>query len=139
MTPRTKAPASKSEQMRAVRSRGTDIEMKALAIVRSLRKGYRLSRRSLPGKPDISFGRLKLAIFVNGCFWHGHDCPRGSRRPKTNADYWRDKIARNRARDNVTARRLAALGWQSMIIWECEFAEGPALEARLRAALRAGE
>ena len=85
--------------MRAVKSRDTGPEIAVRAMLRAIAPGYRLCRADLPGKPDIVYGRRKLAIFVHGCFWHGHDCPRGARMPKTNADYWRAKIARNRARD----------------------------------------
>ena len=139
MKPRTKGPTPKSEQMRAVRSRGTVLEAQVVAMIRSLRKGYRLNRRTLPGKPDISFGRLKLAIFAHGCFWHGHDCAHGSRRPKTNADYWRGKIDRNRARDCLTLERLTALGWRSLVIWECELRDPESVRARLASALAASQ
>ena len=74
-------------------------------LLRAIAPGYRLHRADLPGKPDIVYGRRKLAIFVHGCFWHGHDCARGARVPRDNADYWRAKIARNRARDAAQPRR----------------------------------
>ncbi len=96
--PRKPSP-ERSAVMRAVKSRDTGPELAVRAMLRSLAPGYRLHRADLPGKPDIVYGRRRLAIFVHGCFWHGHDCPRGARMPKDNADYWREKIARNRARD----------------------------------------
>ena len=71
-------------------------------------------------------------MFVHGCFWHGHDCARGRRAPKANAEFWRAKIERNRARDAVTAERLAALGWRSLVVWECGLQDRAALAARLR-------
>jgi DNA mismatch endonuclease, patch repair protein len=83
------------------------------------------------------FPRRRTALFVHGCFWHGHDCPRGSRAPKQNADYWAAKIARNRARDGETEARLATLGWRSLTVWECELRDEPALATRLVQALRA--
>ena len=85
--------------MRAVKSRDTSPELAVRALLRPIAPGYRLHRGDLPGKPDVVYVSRKLAIFVHGCFWHGHDCPRGARAPKTNAAYWRAKIARNRARD----------------------------------------
>ena len=91
--------------MRAVKSRDTGPERAVRALLRAIAPGYRLHRADLPGKPDIVYAGRKLAIFVHGCFWHGHDCARGARMPKANADYWRAKIARNRARD---AKTLAA-------------------------------
>ena len=87
----------------------------------------------MPGKPDIAYGRRKLAIFVHGCFWHGHDCPRGARLPKANSDYWRAKIARNRARDQAATAALAAMGWRTLTIHECELKDPAALRARLGA------
>ena len=85
--------------------------------------GYRLNRANLPGKPDISFGRTKLAIFVHGCFWH--TCPACSaagkvRVPKTNIEYWTQKLARNESRFAEQSVELANLGWEVMVVWECE-------------------
>src|ERR1700761_6504327 len=89
----------RSATMRAVKSRDTKPELAVRKILREMAPGYRLHRADLPGKPDIVYGRRKLAIFVHGCFWHGHDCARGARAPKANAEYWQGKIGRNRARD----------------------------------------
>jgi DNA mismatch endonuclease (patch repair protein) len=79
---------------------------------------YRLHRKDLPGKPDLYVGRLHLAIFVNGCFWHGHDCRRG-KRPSTNAEFWNTKIERNRDRDTKVVRELAERGIESLTLWQC--------------------
>ena len=108
------------------------------AMLRGIAPGYRLNRADLPGKPDIVYAGRKLAIFVNGCFWHGHDCPRGARMPKANADYWRAKIARNRARDAATLAALEAMGWRALAVYECELKDPAALGARLADALGAG-
>jgi len=86
----------------------------------------------LPGNPDIAYIGKRRAIFVHGCFWHGHDCPRGARAPKANAEYWRAKIARNRARDKANAEKLSELGWSALTVWECELKDLGALERRLR-------
>jgi DNA mismatch endonuclease (patch repair protein) len=117
--------------MRAVKSRDTGAELAVRAMLRQIAPGYRLQRADLPGKPDIVYGPRKLAIFVHGCFWHGHDCPRGARAPKANADYWRAKIARNRARDERTLAALSAMGWRALIVYECELKAPAALAARL--------
>ena len=128
-------PAQRSATMRAVKSRDTTPELATRALLRRFAPHYRLHRKDLPGNPDIAYIGARRAIFVHGCFWHGHDCPRGARQPKANADYWRQKIAKNRARDKINAERLQALGWRSLVVWECETKDLAGLEARLRAFL----
>ncbi|MBL8588177.1 MAG: DNA mismatch endonuclease Vsr [Methylobacteriaceae bacterium] len=117
--------------MRAVKSRDTTPERLVRRLLRPIAPGYRLDRRDLPGRPDIAYIGARKAIFVHGCFWHGHDCARGARAPKANADYWAQKIARNRARDAAALAALAAQGWHSLVVWECETRDAPALAARL--------
>ncbi len=126
----------RSAVMRAVKSSNTTPELAVRAILSRIAPGYRLHRADLPGKPDIVYGRRKLAIFVHGCFWHGHDCARGSRAPKTNADYWRTKIARNRARDERSLAALAATGWRTLVVYECELKDSARLKTRLEDAVR---
>lgn len=125
----------RSAVMRAVKSRGTAPERAVCALLRAIAPGYRLHRGDLPGKPDIVYARRKLAIFVHGCFWHGHDCTRGARMPKTNAAYWQAKIARNRARDAKTLAAYAAMGWRALVVFECELKALKPLRSRLEAAL----
>lgn len=81
---------------------------------------YRLHDRLLPGTPDLSLQRRASVVFVNGCFWHGHDCRHGAVQARTNADYWSAKIEDNRHRDLRNFRALRALGWHVEVIWECE-------------------
>jgi DNA mismatch endonuclease (patch repair protein) len=102
-------------------------------LLRSFAPGYRLQRRDIPGRPDIAYVGAKRAIFVHGCFWHGHDCARGTRAPKTNADYWRAKLARNKARDALALQSLENLGWRALVVWECELKDREALARKLRA------
>ncbi|WP_159730809.1 very short patch repair endonuclease [Methylosinus sp. Ce-a6] len=128
-------PARRSAVMRAVKSRDTSPEIAVRQILRGFAPHYRLHRADVPGNPDIAYVGRKRAIFVHGCFWHGHDCARGARMPKTNADYWRAKIARNRARDIAHQERLASLGWRALVVWECELKDRATLEAKLRAFL----
>jgi DNA mismatch endonuclease, patch repair protein len=128
-------PAQRSAVMRRVRDRNTTPELKVRKVLTGLGARYRLHRKDLPGKPDIVLPGRRLAIFVHGCFWHGHDCPRGSRVPKANRDYWLAKVARNRARDEVSGAALQAAGWRVETIWECEMKAGTDLEARLAALL----
>jgi DNA mismatch endonuclease (patch repair protein) len=125
----------RSATMRAVKSRDTGPELAVRKLLTKMAPGYRLCRADLPGKPDIAYGRRKLAIFVHGCFWHGHDCARGARLPKTNRPYWQAKIARNRARDTASTQALDALGWRTLTIHECELKDLEALRRRLGAAL----
>lgn len=131
-------PAKRSEVMRAVKSRGTGPELVVRAAARELgyARRYRLNGASLPGKPDLVFGAMRKAVFVHGCFWHGHDCKRGARQPKDNAAYWRAKIARNVARDGASLKALRADGWSALVIWECETRDGPALARKLTKFLR---
>ena len=126
----------RSAVMRAVKSRDTGPERAVRAILCSIAPGYRLHRADLPGKPDIVYVGRKLAIFVHGCFWHGHDCPRGARNPKANAEYWAGKIARNRARDITTLATYPAMGWRALVVYECELKDRAALGARLAGALK---
>jgi DNA mismatch endonuclease, patch repair protein len=128
-------PAHRSAVMRAVKSRDTSPELAVRKLLRGFAPGYRLHRRDVAGNPDIAYLGRKQAIFVHGCFWHGHDCARGARAPKANADYWRAKIARNRARDEAHRAKLAGDGWRALTIWECELKDRDALERKLRAFL----
>jgi DNA mismatch endonuclease (patch repair protein) len=127
--------ATRSAVMRRIKGRDTAPELKVRRALRALGAGYRLHRADLPGKPDIVMPGRKLAVFVHGCFWHGHDCARGSRVPKDNRDYWIGKVERNRARDATSREALAALGWRVETIWECELKDAAALEVRLRGVL----
>lgn len=125
----------RSDVMRAVKGRDTAPELAVRKLLRAIAPGYRLCRRDLPGAPDIAYIGRKKAIFVHGCFWHGHDCKRGARAPKANAAYWTQKIARNKARDDKHRAAYAELGWDVLTIWECETRDSAALDERLRAFL----
>lgn len=131
-------PVKRSAVMRAVKSRDTAPERAVRAAVCELgyARRYRLNGAKLPGRPDLVFGAMRKAVFVHGCFWHGHTCKRGARQPKDNATYWRAKIARNVARDRATLRTLKDAGWSALVIWECETGDGPALARKLLRFLR---
>lgn len=126
------SPDERSAVMRRVKGQNTTPELKLRKLLTRLGLRYRLHRKDLPGSPDIAFMGRKVAIFMHGCFWHGHDCRRGARQPKANAGYWTAKIGRNRARDAASLAALEALGWQAVVIWECELKDEAAVEARLR-------
>ena len=106
--------------MQAVKSRDTHPEMIVRRLVHQAGYRYRLYRSDLPGKPDLTFPKLKKIIFVHGCFWHGHNCKRGARQPKENAEYWIKKISRNQERDAKEQTALRAMGWNVLVVWECE-------------------
>jgi len=123
--------AKRSAVMARVKSQDTGPERLLRKTLTALGARYRLHRKDLPGKPDLVMPGRKLAFFVHGCFWHGHDCARGSRVPKANRDYWLAKVARNRARDDAAAQALTAAGWRVETLWECEMKDAGALKARL--------
>ncbi len=120
----------RSAVMRRVKSSATKPELAVRRLIWSLGGRYRLNRADLPGKPDIVLSGRRLAIFVHGCFWHGHDCARGARVPKANRAYWIGKVARNRERDAAARAALAAAGWRVETVWECELKDLAALAKR---------
>lgn len=110
----------RSENMRRIRSKDTKPEMIVRSMVHKLGFRFRLHRRDLPGCPDLVFPSRRKVIFVHGCFWHGHTCPEVARTPKTNTEYWVQKIRGNIERDNRNQEKLKALGWRILVVWECE-------------------
>jgi DNA mismatch endonuclease (patch repair protein) len=110
----------RAEIMRAVKARDTGPELKLRKALHARGLRYRLNDRRLPGSPDLVFPKHRAVLFVHGCFWHGHDCARGRRKPKTNAAYWRAKIARNVKRDQEVVAALRRMGWRIKISWECD-------------------
>jgi DNA mismatch endonuclease (patch repair protein) len=125
-------PEKRSAVMRRVKGKDTAPERQVRRLIWSLGGRYRLHRADLPGKPDIVMPGRRLAIFVHGCFWHGHDCARGARVPQANRDYWIGKIGRNRMRDEANRAALAAKGWRVETVWECDLKDRAGLEARVR-------
>lgn len=132
------SPEKRAQVMGAVPSRHSSAELAVSKLLTGLGLRYRLHRADLPGSPDVVFPGRRTALFVHGCFWHGHDCRRGARQPKANADYWLGKIARNRARDQRVQGELAVMGWRSLVVWECELKDPVALRARLAECLACG-
>ena len=122
--------SKRSILMSKVKAKGTSPEMAVRSIL--LRNGFRLRYKNdrLPGKPDIVVIQYTAAIFVHGCFWHGHSCNRG-KRPSTNAAFWNTKIDANCQRDRRVKRRLRKAGWSVAIIWACELANIDKTETKL--------
>lgn len=110
----------RSHIMRSVKGKNSQPEMTVRRLIHGMGYRYRLHRKDLPGMPDLVFGPRKKVIFVHGCFWHGHSCKRGNRQPKTNAEYWKNKISRNVQRDADSIEQLGKTGWDCLVIWECE-------------------
>jgi len=129
-------PQQRSRIMRAVGQKNTKPEMAVRRLLHAMGYRYRLHAAELPGRPDVVFRRRRKAVFVNGCFWHGHDCDRG-RRPASRKEYWEAKIDRNVARDLDRIERLHTQGWEVLVVWECETLQrdAEALSARLRSFL----
>jgi DNA mismatch endonuclease (patch repair protein) len=125
----------RSAVMRAVGSRDTRPERIVRGIAAKIAPGYRLYRGDIPGKPDLAWVGRKRAVFVHGCFWHGHNCARGARVPKANRAYWVAKIARNRARDEANTWILRKAGWRILTLWECQLKHKAKVTTRLAAFL----
>jgi DNA mismatch endonuclease (patch repair protein) len=127
--------SKRSAIMRSVRSADTAPERAVRRIAHALGYRFRLHRKDLPGNPDLVFPKRRVALFVHGCFWHGHDCRRGARVPASNTSYWQAKVQRNRARDTRTLLALSVDGWRTAVVWECETRDQHELRARLVAIL----
>lgn len=125
------APDRRRYLMQQVRSKDTKPERTVRSLLHSLGYRFRLHRKDLPGTPDIVFPSRRVALFVHGCFWHGHGCRIGQL-PKSRLDYWRPKIEANRARDHRKETSLAENGWRVVVVWQCELRDIDVLQARLR-------
>ena len=106
--------------MAAVKSKDTKPEMVVRKYLWSRGFRYRVNNPRLPGHPDIVLRKYHTCIFVNGCFWHGHEGCKYYRVPKTNTEFWERKISRNRERDREEQKQLARMGWHCITVWECE-------------------
>lgn len=109
---------ARSRMMSGIRSKDTRPELFVRKGLHALGFRFRLHDKRLPGKPDIVLPRYRAAVFVHGCFWHGHDCHL-FKTPKTRADFWAPKIASNQQRDRDAYEALSRLGWRIAEVWEC--------------------
>ena len=116
----TRSKEQRSRIMAAVHSKDTSIELLVRRYLWSNGIRYRLHAKDLPGKPDIVIPKRKIAIFVHGCFWHGHENCSLGRLPKTRVDYWKEKIENNKIRDRQVIQSLEAAGWQYFTVWHCQ-------------------
>ena len=118
-------PQQRSANMARIRGKNTKPELLVRKLLHAKGYRYRLHGSAgggkLPGKPDLVFAGRRKVIFVNGCFWHAHDCKVGRHAPKSNAGFWEAKRTRTAARDEAQRSALQAAGWQVLTVWECEF------------------
>jgi len=131
----TLTPEERSAHMRKIRGKDTKPEMVVRRMVHGLGYRYRLHKKGLPGSPDLAFSSRRKAIFVHGCFWHAHPdpgCPI-AKTPKSRVDFWEAKFARNRERDQRKKAELEELGYDVLVVWECELRRNPpeAIKERL--------
>lgn len=120
----TITPKRRSEIMSHIRSKDTSIELMVRRYLFSQGYRYRVNYKALPGKPDIVFTKKKIAIFIHGCYWHGHDCgSRYAHSSQSNKTYWGPKIERTKQRDQDHIQELEADGWRVIVLWECEIKE----------------
>ena len=120
--------------MQAVRTKDTAPEHAVRQLLHSMGYRFRLHRKDLPGSPDVVLPRHKVAIFVHGCFWHGHHCPKG-RPPLSRLDYWLPKLEKNVVRDRTNLERIESLGWKALVVWQCETGDTGTLRVKLLQAL----
>jgi DNA mismatch endonuclease (patch repair protein) len=113
------SPQKRSEMMAGIKGKNTKPELVVRRLLHAEGFRFRLHRKDLPGRPDIVLPRFKTAIFVNGCFWHGHGNCALYRPPLTRTEFWSEKISGNRARDARKLTELTDLGWQAVVVWEC--------------------
>ena len=125
--------------MARIRSEDTMPELAVRKLLHRAGYRFRLHRNDLPGKPDIVLPRYRIAIFVHGCFWHGHEGCREGRKPKSNLAYWNRKLERNKERDRRNIQQLETQGWHPVVVWECELQHGDALVRRLGAEIKASD
>ncbi|PRD40635.1 very short patch repair endonuclease [Phyllobacterium phragmitis] len=115
----TRTPGQRRRIMQSVGQKDTGPEMLVRRALHKLGYRYRLHAKDLPGRPDMVFPGKRKAIFVHGCFWHGHDCAKG-KLPKSRPEYWIPKIEANKARDERVIDELKKLGWDVIVIWQCQ-------------------
>jgi DNA mismatch endonuclease (patch repair protein) len=123
-------PEARSRLMSRIGSKNTGPELAVRSLLHRMGYRFRLHRKGLPGTPDIVLPGRGIAIFVNGCFWHGHAC-KVKKMPKSRVDYWAPKISANVLRDARKRRQLRRLGWRVLVIWECDTKNEERLSAKL--------
>ncbi|WP_305044872.1 very short patch repair endonuclease [Geoalkalibacter sp.] len=116
----TLSPKERSRRMSLIRGKNSNPEMKLRHLVHNMGFRYRLHVESLPGTPDLVFPSKRAVIFLHGCFWHRHENCKLARLPKSRLEFWKQKLDANKDRDARDQKRLMALGWRVLVVWECE-------------------
>ena len=132
MGQRVRTDPETSRRMAGIRQKGTAAELLVRSALSVCGVAYRLNVRSLPGSPDLANKHRKFAVFVQGCFWHGHPGCKRATIPKRNESFWRAKFAANKARDALALQKLKRMGYRTVVIWECETAEPEKVSAKLQ-------
>ena len=127
------SPIARSRNMARISSKNTAPEVLVRRLIWQMGLRYRLHVNHLPGKPDIVFPKKKKIILVHGCFWHMHTDCAGWRFPKSQQDYWVQKLQKNKRRDEINLKELNSLGWEVLVIWECEMKDRSQLAHRIEA------
>ena len=125
------SPEMRSEIMSRIRSKDTKPEKSVRSLLHRMGYRFRIHWKALPGCPDIVFTKRKKVVFVHGCLWHGHSGCKRYTIPKTRPDYWKEKIVKNALRDVENQKKLRAMGWDVLVIWECEINRLGILTSRL--------
>ena len=113
-------PEQRQRCMASISGKNTKPELIVRKLLFSMGNRYRLHYSNLPGKPDLVFSRKRKVIFIHGCFWHRHDCKKGKSLPVKNSEFWKNKLTDNTNRDDKNIRDLKQLGWNVLVIWECQ-------------------
>ena len=126
----------RSDVMSKIKSKNTKPEKVVRSLLFSLGYRFRLHVKDLPGKPDIVLPKYKTVVLVNGCFWHGHENCKDAGIPKTNSNFWYDKISKNKERDKRVSNELEQAGWKVLVVWECQINDKEKLISFLKSELK---
>lgn len=126
------SPARRSAMMAGIGGRNTKPEMVVRRLAHRLGHRFRLHRRDLPGSPDLVFPGRKKIVFVHGCFWHSHENCRFAYKPKSNVEFWENKLGKNAERDIRVKGELECMGWGVLVIWECETGDSDLVVSKLQ-------
>lgn len=127
----------RSRVMARVKNKNTKPEKRIRSMLHRMGYRFRLHRRDLPGAPDIVLPRHKKVVFVHGCFWHSHQCPRG-KRPATRKEFWNAKLDANQERDRANREALERIGWQVHVVWECQLKDPDVVQKKLQQFMQNG-